>query len=101
MLLVATPYYNYGYDSAGINPWRELIAHQKLSNCVLAREIENFPILYHWRIIKDNERNYEFGSSSKLMERFGNNPNIIKYLDDRANCDYKIIMFLEYIPNIL
>ena len=35
------------------------------------------------------------------MLRFGNNPNIKKYLEARANCKYKIVLFLEYIPNVL
>ncbi len=94
-------YYNYGYGSAGINPWRELITHINLSNWVIQGETKNFPILYHWRVIQDNDKHFELGLTDKLLSRFGNNPNIKKYLEARANCEYKIILFLEYIPNVL
>ena len=49
-------YYNYGVGSAGINCWRELIMHIKTTNWVLSGEIENFPLLYHYRIVKSNKK---------------------------------------------
>ena len=91
---------NYGFGSAGINPWRELITHIKTSNFVLTRVIENFPLLYYYRIIKDDSHNFETGMNEKLLERF-NFKNYHLYLEERAKCSYKIIMFLEYIPNML
>ena len=94
-------YYNYGYGSAGINPWRELITHINLSNYVLQGEIDNFPLLYNWRVIKDNTKNFNSGLSDKLMNTYGNNMNIKKYLEDRYNCEYKILMLIEFIPFVL
>jgi len=94
-------YYNYGYGSAGINPWRELITHINLSEYVISGEIPNFPILYHWRVIEDEETNFHSGFDEKLLKRFGNNPQIKKYLEDRLKSKYKIIIFLEFIPNVL
>lgn len=91
---------NYGFGSAGINPWRELITHIKTSNFVLTRVIENFPLLYYYRIIKDDSHNFETGMNEKLLERF-NFKKYHLYLEERAKCSYKIIMFLEYIPNML
>jgi len=91
---------NYGFGTAGVNPWRELITHIKTSNWVLTKEIENFPLLYYYRIIKDNNHNFETGMNEKLLERF-NFKNYHLYLEERAKCNYKIVMFLEYIPNML
>lgn len=91
---------NYGFGTAGVNPWRELITHIKTSNMVLTKEIDNFPLLYYYRIIKDDSRNFETGINEKLLERF-NFKNYHLYLEDRAKCNYKIVMFLEYIPNML
>jgi serine/threonine protein kinase len=91
---------NYGFGTAGVNPWRELIIHIKTSNMVLTKEIDNFPLLYYYRIIKDDSRNFETGINEKLLERF-NFKNYHLYLEDRAKCNYKIVMFLEYIPNML
>jgi serine/threonine protein kinase len=91
---------NYGFGTAGVNPWRELITHIKTSNWVLTKDIENFPLLYYYRIIKDNNHNFETGMNEKLLERF-NFKNYHSYLEERAKCNYKIVMFLEYIPNML
>jgi hypothetical protein len=63
-------YYNYGYGSAGVNPWRELLIHIKTTNFVLSGECSNFPILYHYRLIEDNNNdNIETGMSQKLLDR--------------------------------
>lgn len=94
-------FYNYGYGSAGINPWRELITHIKTTNWVITGEIENFPLLYHHRIVHDVSKNFNSGLDEKLMKRFGNNNNIKKYLEDRYNSNMKIILFLEHIPYVL
>lgn len=91
---------NYGFGTAGVNPWRELITHIKTSNWVLTKQIENFPLLYHYRIIKDDEQNFETGMSEQLLERF-NYKNYHLYLEERAKCKYKIVMFLEFIPSML
>lgn len=94
-------YYNYGFGSAGINPWRELIAHIITTNFVLTNECNFFPLLYHYRIIADdNNDNIESGLDDRLMKRWENNKNIKKYLSDRIKSKYKIVMFLEYIDNV-
>ena len=99
-------FYNYGFGSAGVNPWRELILHIKTTNYVLDDDIECdfFPLLYHYRIIEDdnnnNNDNIESGLSPRLMKRWNNDKNIKKYLKDRINSKHKIVLFLEYIPNV-
>lgn len=94
-------YYNFGFGSAGINPWRELIMHIITTDFVLAQKCDFFPMLYHYRIIKDdNNDNIESGLSDKLMERWENNKNIKKYLSDRIKSKYKIVLFLEHIENV-
>lgn len=94
-------FYNYGFGSAGLNPWRELLTHVKTTNFVLTEQCYNFPILYHHRLVHDTEKNYDFGLDEKLMNRFSNDTNIKNYLEDRSMSDTKIIMFLEYVPHIL
>ncbi len=91
---------NYGFGTAGVNPWRELITHIKTSNWVLTKQIENFPLLYHYRIVFDSKKNFETGLSEDLKARF-NYPEYHKYLEERANANYKVVMFLEYIPHML
>jgi len=94
-------FYNYGFGSAGINPWREVLLHVKTTNYVLTDKCHNFPLLYHYRIIEDNNNdNIQAGMSERLLNRWDHNKNIIKYLKDRSKSKYKIVLFLEYIPNV-
>ncbi len=44
-------YYQYGVGSGGFSVWRELSAHAMTTGCVLAKESQNFPLMYHWRIL--------------------------------------------------
>jgi hypothetical protein len=93
-------YYNYGNGSAGINCWRELLLHIKTTNFVLHNVLDNFPLLYHYRIIKDNSKNFISGLNIDDMKTWNNDSNIKKYLTDRLHSEYKIILFLEYIPYV-
>lgn len=43
--------YQYGVGSAGFGAWRELAAHVMTTNWVISGECENFPMLYHSRIL--------------------------------------------------
>ena len=45
--------YQYGIGSTGFGGWRELAAHAMASNGVIIGPCPNFPIMYHWRILKD------------------------------------------------
>ena len=45
--------YQYGIGSAGFGAWRELAAHVMTTNWVITGGCPNFPIMYHWRILKD------------------------------------------------
>ena len=44
-------YYNYGVGSAGFGVFRELLTHIRTTNWVLQGAIENFPLMYHYRIM--------------------------------------------------
>jgi hypothetical protein len=92
-------YYNYGFASAGVNPWRELLLHIKTTKFVLREKCNFFPLLYHYRIVyHDDNDNIESGLNESLMNRWNNDPNIKTYLFDRINAKYKIVLFLQYIP---
>jgi serine/threonine protein kinase len=67
----------------------------------LIDKCEFFPILYHYRIIEDDDNtNIETGLDSKLLKTWDHNDQIVKYLHDRAKSKYKIVMFLEHIPHV-
>jgi len=95
------PYYNYGVGSAGINCFRELAMHIKTTNWVINGEIENFPIMYHYRIIKNNEPYKMFENRNKLNDyakEWNNNNNIKKYMIEKGKAEHEIMIFLEYFP---
>ena len=97
-------FYNYGVGSSGINSFREVLMHIKTTNWVLNSEIENFPILYHYRIVKNINPLKKFEDKNefkKYIDEWNGDKNIEKYIIDRENAEYEIILFLEYFPNVL
>lgn len=100
-------YYNYGVGSAGINCYRELLMHIKTTNWVLCGKIINFPLLYHFRIMKadaEENKNKKTDNLSDLDDHinyWNNNQNIKLYIEARDNAKHQIILFLEYIPIVL
>lgn len=96
-------YYNYGVGSAGFGVFRELMTNLKTTHWVLEGEIATFPLMYHYRIMSfcgqradlDRER------QQRYVEYWGNNANVGNYWLDRANANYELVLFLEYIPYVL
>lgn len=95
-------YYNYGVGSAGFGAFRELLTHIKTSNWVLNKEIAGFPLLYHYRIMKiDNRKKSREKVNEKYVTYWNSNKNIEKYINARKNAEYEIVLFLEYFPHTL
>ena len=44
-------FFPYGIGSAGLSAWRELAANIMTTNWVISGECQNFPVMYHWRIL--------------------------------------------------
>jgi len=101
-------YFNYGLGSAGLgvaglNIFRELIANIKITNWLLEGEVANFPLMYHYRIIPYQGEHITLDKTvlKDFIKYWGNNPNVGNYMIDRANANYELILFLEYIPYVL
>ena len=101
-------FFNYGLGSvglgvAGVNVFRELVANIKVTNWLLEGEIANFPLMYHYRIIpyQGNHLNIDKSLLKGFVEYWGNNYNVGNYMVDRANANYELVLFLEYIPYVL
>ncbi|MCA1993131.1 MAG: hypothetical protein LDL41_14000 [Coleofasciculus sp. S288] len=88
--------YNYGIASTGLGIFRELVTHIKTTHWVLEEAIATFPLMYHYRILP-----FSGQRADVEMERWGNNVNVRKYVLDRANANYELVLFLEYIPHVL
>lgn len=96
-------YCNYGFGSTGFGVFRELVTHIKATNWVLEEAIANFPLMYHYRIIPFSGRRVDVDRSriKSYVEYWGNSVNTGNYLLDRANANYELVLFLEYIPHVL
>ncbi|MBX9585944.1 MAG: protein kinase family protein [Gammaproteobacteria bacterium] len=96
--------YQYGVGSAGFGAWRELATHIMTTNWVITGECENFPIMYHWRILPsgpgDINTNY-WGDIEKYCQYWGNSAAIRKRVKDLNNASAHIALFLEFVPQNL
>jgi len=95
-------FYNYPIGSAGINCFRELSMHVKTTKWVLEGKIENFIMMYHYRIIKKEnhiiDEIQKENINKKVKTKWNNDKNIKKYLMERLNAPYEIIVVMEYFP---
>ena len=94
-------FYNYGFGSAGINCYRELLTHVKTTNWVLNDQIENFPLMYHYRIMENTKPLKVQTDINKYIKRWNNDENIKKYTLARDTAEYEIMICLEYFPYVL
>ncbi|MEH2079258.1 MAG: hypothetical protein V7K89_04360 [Nostoc sp.] len=96
-------YYNYGFGSTGFGVFRELVTHIKTTNWVLSEVIATFPLMYHYRIIPLEGRRADVDRSrlKDYLEYWGNSASARNYILDKANANYELVLFLEYIPHIL
>lgn len=90
--------FNYGLGSTGLGVFRELVTHLKTTHWVLEGMIASFPLMYHYRILPSTKNRAELEID---IERWGNHANLKKYVLDRANARYELVLFLEYIPYVL
>jgi len=97
--------YYYGVDpaAAGAGVFRELAIHVKTTNWVLQGQIENFPLMYHYRIMPNPKRTSKMKEErQREFNKYWNNSKIKgKYIVDRFNSNYEAVLFLEYFPYTL
>ncbi len=96
-------YYNFGINSAGFGAFRELNAHVKTTNWVLAGEIDNFPLLYHHRIIKRTSEleSIDEKEHQEYVTYWNGSKAIDRYIKERNRSDYELILFVEHFPHVL
>ncbi len=93
-------YYNYCVGSAGFGVFRELLSHIQTTNWVLQGAIENFPLMYHYRIMPRSGGKADLDTKwyNGYVKYWNSNENIGRYMVDRTNAKYEMVLFLEYIP---
>lgn len=88
--------YHYGIDSPGLGVFRELLTHIRTTHWVLEEAIVTFPLMYHYRIMPFSGQCVDVETG-----RWGKHPNVLNYVLDRANANYELVLFLEYVPYVL
>jgi len=98
-------FYQYGIGSAGFGAWRELAANVMITNWVLTGQCENFPIMYHFRVlpgimpkIDEVEQKADLEESVKFWD---NSPAVRTRLQALTDSSHFVIIFLENIPTRL
>lgn len=99
------PYYQYGIGSVGFGAWRELAAHVLTSGWALDGWHEQFPLLYHWRVIRCSEaapesaEAYEYLAHAAAVDK--DEPAIRRRLDAIRASRAHIAIFAEHFPHTL
>lgn len=94
-------YYHYGIWSGGFGAFRELVAHIKTTNWVLAGATDHFPLLYHYRIVPWPKPQADFPEEElkSYVAYWGGNRQIETYIRARDSAPQQLLLFLEYFPH--
>jgi hypothetical protein len=96
-------YYQYGVGSAGFGAWRELVTSLTVSNWVLEGTVEEFALLYHWRVIP-RPRPAHAEDARRLdayVRSWNSNAAIARYAHDRQTATHLVVLLLEWFPSSL
>ena len=100
------PYYQYGVGSMGFGVWREISAHEITTQWVLNGECQNFPLMYHSRILQRSTL-----PTTETVEQLEDRHGAVEYWDgssavglrleaaDKASAD--VVVFMEHLPQTL
>jgi hypothetical protein len=93
-------FYNYGVGSAGLGVWRELLAHIKTTNWVLAEDIATFPLMYHWRVVPlERDVAVDEAELAGYITRWNSSAALERFVRDRITARHELVMFLEHVPH--
>ncbi len=104
--LFALPlFFQYRLGSAGFGAGRELEAHKLATEWVISGSCNNFPLLYHWRIVEGkgpeamSPRQVE---DLNIAVEFWDNSEAVRHrLEALHEASAHLLLFLEYIPETL
>jgi hypothetical protein len=88
---------HYGHGGPGFSAWRELTANITANGWVLSGACANFPLLYHWRVLRSEHRQELEGDVDFWIEW----APVRARLDAINNASAHLVLFCEYIPQNL
>lgn len=96
-------YYEYGVGSGGFSVWRELSAHAMTTEWVLDGKSQNFPLMYHWRILDNFQEKEPFDEKefNEYVAYWENSSAIAERVKANYQALFNVVLFIEYIPETL
>lgn len=84
----------------GFGAWREVAVHTMTTNWVLSGESENFPLMYHWRVLPCGTRPLpdELADIDHVTACWEGSPEVRARLEQLERATASVLLFLEYIP---
>jgi hypothetical protein len=90
--------------SVGFGVWRELAANAMTTGWVIARQLESFPLMYHWRVLdgvlapRAAPPPEELADVDGMVNYWGGSEAMGVRLRALANATASVMIFLEYLP---
>lgn len=90
--------------SVGFGVWRELAANAMTTCWVLSRQLESFPLMYHWRVLEGVAAAgaalppKELADVEGMVSYWGGSESMGVRLRALADATASIMIFLEYLP---
>ncbi|NUV58106.1 protein kinase family protein [Streptomyces sp. CAI-85] len=87
----------------GFGAWRELAVHTMTTECVLAGDYAGFPLMYHWRVLRDSGRPLpeELADVDRAVAYWGGGAEVRRRIEALQRSTASLVLFLEYIPQNL
>ncbi len=90
--------------SVGFGVWRELAANTMTTGWVLSRQLESFPLMYHWRVVERAAAACaapvpdEFANVEDMVRHWGGSEAMGTRLRALADATASVVIFLEHLP---
>ncbi len=90
--------------SVGFGVWRELAANAMTTGWVLSRQLESFPLMYHWRVLEGAAAAgaaplpNELADVEGMVSYWGGSEAMGARLQALADATASVMIFLEYLP---
>ncbi|MEU6995725.1 protein kinase family protein [Streptomyces sp. NPDC046465] len=94
----------YGIGSPGFGAWREVATHTMTTNWVLAGACQGFPLMYHWRVLRDTAPTApppELADVDRAVAYWGGGSAVRHRIEALKESSADVLLFLEYIPRTL
>ncbi|MFF7311152.1 protein kinase family protein [Streptomyces sp. NPDC008137] len=93
----------YGVGGPGFGAWREVAAQTMTTNWVLSGQFQGFPLMYHWRVLPDEEPGLpeELADVDKVVDYWGGSAEVRRRVEALGQSSASVALFLEYVPQTL